>query len=149
MDDADETRNSAMDVAEWEQDSTHAFIIATFDPATQRRTAISVNSSAAALLGMHREELLARYMQHDVPLALPPLDALRHLLNALRLSAFDTSSQRYYRMLVDGGRSAALVCTQTVRIFDARRRICQVRTARPAPAAAALLASSVTPPFRA
>jgi PAS domain-containing protein len=117
-------------VAAWEEDSTHAFILATFEPATMRRTAISANPRAAALLGMHREELLARYAQHDVPLALPPLDALRHLLHALRHGAFDPASMRYHRMLVDGGRGVALVCTQTVRIFDDRRRICQVRTAR-------------------
>jgi hypothetical protein len=109
--------NNNMDVVEWEEDSTHAFIVATFHPLNQRRTAISANSRAAALLGMHREELLARYAQHDVPLALPPLDG------------------------------AALVCTQTVRVFDARRRICQVREARPAPAATAPLpARSVLPP---
>jgi hypothetical protein len=38
-------------------------------------------------------------------------------------------------MLVDGGRGAVLVCTQTVRVFDDRRRICQVRTAPFAPIA--------------
>ena len=84
---------------------------------------VAVNSRAAELLGIRCKELLARSAWHDVPLALPPLDALRALLHALSASGGANTVTRYFRVLVNGGQSAALVCSSSVKILDTCGRV--------------------------
>ena len=107
----------------WEHDAVHAFTCIDFAPATQERVAVNANARAAELLGMRHEELLARYAQHAVPLALPPLDVLCGFLHSL-LTAYDEIATRYARILVPGG--AALVRVSSVKAFDPLRRLRQV-----------------------
>jgi hypothetical protein len=108
--------------AEWEGDGAHGFVRAEFDPATQAPARVAVNARAAALLGMSRGELLARYARRDAPLALPPLDALRAFLHGLR-AARAAGATRYYRVVPppppDGrpAAPAALVCAVSARVF--------------------------------
>jgi hypothetical protein len=108
----------------WEHDAVHAFIRIDFAPTTLERIAYDANSRAAEMLGMRREELLARYEQHAVPLALPPLDAVCSFLLSLR-SAYDEVTTQYARVLIPGG--AALVRISRVKTYDTLRRLRQVR----------------------
>jgi hypothetical protein len=113
----------------WEHDAVHAFVRFDFAPATQERVAVDANARAAELLGMPHEELLARYARNDVPLALPPLDALCYFLHSLR-AAYDELTTRYARILVPAG--AALVRVSSAKAFDPLH---QLRQVPPAPRA--------------
>jgi hypothetical protein len=65
----------------WERDSREGYVELALDPASQRRVTVQLNSRAAAMLGMRKEELLARLATHDCPAFLPPLDFLCALLH--------------------------------------------------------------------
>jgi hypothetical protein len=116
----------------WEDDDLHGFVSAEFDPVSQARVRVAANARAAALLGMHLEELLARYARRDVPLALPPIDAMRAFLHSLHRGVFADGATCYYRIVpppCPNGRpspAAALVCAESVRVFAASGRIQEV-----------------------
>jgi hypothetical protein len=116
----------------WDDDDVHGFVGVEFDPTSQARVRVAANARAAALLGMHREELLVRFARRDVPLALPPLDALRAFLDGLRRGACADEATRYYRIVpppLANGRSApapALVCAVSVRVLAPCRRVQEV-----------------------
>ena len=116
----------------WESDEVHGFICARFDPATQTCLHVTANKSFAAIMGMHREELLTRFARHDALLPAPPLDCLRALLHGLA-AARTPYRTRYYRLVPSppgDGRSAAapvLVRATAVRVYDRSNRIVEVR----------------------
>jgi hypothetical protein len=120
---------------EWNADAVHGFVCTNFDPTSQARVRVTANARAAELLGMHREELLARYTRRDVPLALPPLDALRAFIHGL-LRTRDADATRYYRIVPPppgDGRAApppALVCATSARILDPFGRVVQATLPR-------------------
>jgi hypothetical protein len=145
----------AADDAEWEQDAVHGYMRARFDPATQACVHLAANARAAALLGLRREELLARFARCDAPLALPPLDAVRAFIHGLR-DVGAAAATRYYRIVppppahpppcsgVSAQRSGedpeplsppppVLVHAHTVRVFDAYGRLVEVRVLTFAP----------------
>jgi hypothetical protein len=123
--------------AQWENDSVHAFIELHFDPATQMRVAGACNARAASLLGMEQHELLDRLQRDDVPLPFAPIDAIAMFLHSLSVSRDDVNTC-YHRLLLpqrasgigtpphEQPPSAALVCSTTVKAFDAHGRVHKV-----------------------
>jgi PAS domain-containing protein len=140
----------------WQEEIDCGFIRLRVDPRTQHRRHVSANARAAALAGMHREELLARFAHHDVPLPFSDLDFLRFFVFFLR----GEPTTCYCRFIL--GSPAAprgvLVRYDTHSVYDSCGRVVEVRAraraeppvvaprARrasdgPAPAAAAGIAS--------
>jgi hypothetical protein len=130
--------------AEWERDSTHAFLELHFDPRTQLRVAGSANTRAASLLGMAQSDLLERLQRDDVPLPFSPVDAIAMLLHSLRVAREDLDTC-YFRLspsgssFVDAGTPppavppAVLVCSTTVKDFDACGSVHKVLPPPPLP----------------
>ena len=119
----------------WEGEAVQGFICARFDPTSQACLHVTANERFAAMMGMHREELLARFARHDAPLPAPPLDCLRALLHGLAAPRAPYRT-RYYRLVPpppgDGRPAAppALVCATAVRVYDRSNRIVAVRRER-------------------
>jgi hypothetical protein len=61
----------------WERDAEEGFVEFVFDPATERRVNVILNSRAAGMGGAHKEEALARLAAHDAPISCLPLDFLQ------------------------------------------------------------------------
>jgi hypothetical protein len=120
----------------WDGDDVHGFVCTAFD-SLQARVRVAVNARAAALLGMHREELMLRYARRDVPLALPPVDALRAFIHGLHRGACTDEATRYYRIVpppLANGRSApppALVCAVSVRVLASCGHVQEVGSREP------------------
>jgi hypothetical protein len=126
----------------WEKDTTHAYIERRFHSDTQLCVGVAANSRAAALLGMRREDLLAQLERGDVPLPLPPLDAVAVFLHALGTSR-DAIATRYFRLVPPavashagywtaagaepGDPPAVLVCSTSAKRFDTDGRVVKVR----------------------
>ena len=124
----------------WEADGQHAFIQLDFCPDQQRvRRAFANTRAAELLLGCSREELLARLSEQRLPLPLPPVDAIRAFIYALRrvaLSAAEGQTERafheegrsFYRMMTRGERGCAvLVCDSWTKSWDRQGRMLQVQ----------------------
>ena len=109
----------------WEDDTENGFVCVDLDPNTQERIAVAANSRAAEILGLRRAELLECFERNDVPFPLAPLDAVRCFLGSL-LRARDRAATLHYRILVDGGRGAALVRVSSIKTFNACGQLCQV-----------------------
>jgi hypothetical protein len=110
-----------------------------FDPATQRRSNVILNSRAAALAGMHKEEVLARLAAHEAPLAALPLDFLRIVLHQALRAAVAPSGGRhadvlYVRMVrtEPRRRGANLARVEAIKLFNGRGQVTQVSRADPA-----------------
>ena len=125
---------AADEAAQWDHDMLHAFICVDLAPDTQDRVAVAFNARAADLLGLQPAELRASFATHRVPLALSPLDAVRCFLHSLR-NCRSEATTRYCRVLLDKGRSAALVCTNGSKAFNACGQLCQVPRRRTPPPA--------------
>ncbi len=122
----------------WERDGAEGFIEFTFDPATQQRTHVQLNSRTAAIAGMHKEEVLARLAAHDAPISFLPLDYLCALLHqSLRAAAPSGgagpagrahSDVMHVRMTRTGSRAggSSLVRMEVVTVFNARGQVTQV-----------------------
>ncbi len=65
----------------WEREQEYGFMQVSFDPETQERRSLFVNTRFAELCGFHREEMLARFGNYDVEVPRPELDSLRILLD--------------------------------------------------------------------
>ena len=121
----------------WERDDGEGFIEFAFDPATQQRVNVMLNSLTAAIAGMHKEEVLARLAAHDAPVSFLPLDYLCALLHQSLRAAVPSgpASARahtdviHLRMACRGPmRSGSdLIRMETVKLFNAEGRVVQVR----------------------
>jgi hypothetical protein len=84
------------------------------------------------MFGMHREEMLARLANHDLPLHYIELDAMQ--MFALMILKHPTAGRKvkYFRMCTGAARfrTYILVAQYTVTIADDLGRIVQVRTCR-------------------
>jgi hypothetical protein len=91
-------------------------LVMNFDPDTQVRRGCCSSICVAQLLGMHREELLARLAQHDLPLPFIETDGLRLFMHSLcQIFAAPSPGRkldRYVRIRGAGGRGV-LICWQT------------------------------------
>jgi hypothetical protein len=65
----------------WEREEDYGFLQIVFDPNTQERRSLFMNTRFAALWGLHREEMLARFANFDVEIPRPELDSLRIFLD--------------------------------------------------------------------
>jgi hypothetical protein len=120
----------------WERDGEEGFIEFAFDPATQQRTNVMLNTFTASIAGMHKEEVLARLAAHDAPISFLPLDFLCALLHqSLRAavrsgpaSARTHTDVIHLRMACRGSqrRGSNLIRMETVKRFDAQGQVTQV-----------------------
>jgi hypothetical protein len=87
-----------------------------FDPITQRRERVAAGPRAAALLGMHAQELSARLAAFELELPFVGLDCFPNYYYEL-LHAFDRTCARYMRMATGAGaaRRGVLVHWTTVK----------------------------------
>ena len=106
------------------RDGSEGILQTTYCPKTQMRISFTANSQSADLLGMHGEEILARLAQCDLPLLLPPLDAVCVFLDCIART-MESSSTRYYRMLLSGG-TVSLVRTDSSKAFNTQGQIYEV-----------------------
>ena len=89
-------------------------LVVDFDPKTQLRRSCCSSSFAAEILGMHKEELLARIAVHEFPLPFIELDYLRLFLHGLVYDyvAPSPDRDRFIRIRGPGGRGM-LICWHT------------------------------------
>ena len=78
---SDEQEFLHLDADRWEHDDVHGFLQISYDPATNRRTNVVLNSRYAHLHGYHKEEMLARFGNHDLEVQLPDIDWLAYWLD--------------------------------------------------------------------
>jgi hypothetical protein len=120
----------------WERDGEEGFIEFAFDPITQQRTNVMLNTLTASIAGMHKEEVLARLAAHDALISFLPLDYLCALLHqSLRAavpsgpaSARTHTDVIHLRMACRGSqrRGSNLIRMETVKLFDAEGQVTQV-----------------------
>ena len=120
----------------WERDEGEGFIEFAFDPTTQQRTNVMLNTLTASIAGMHKEEVLARLAAHDAPISFLPLDYLCALLHqSLRAavpsgpaSARTHTDVIYLRMACRGSQRSGsnLIRMETVKLFNAQGQVTQV-----------------------
>jgi hypothetical protein len=120
----------------WERDGEEGFIEFAFDPVTQQRANVMLNTLTASIAGMHKEEVLARLAAHDAPISFLPLDYLCALLHqSLRAavpsgpaSARTHTDVIYLRMACRGSqrRGSNLIRMETVKLFNANGQVTQV-----------------------
>lgn len=67
----------------WENEAGLGFLRLDFDPATQLRLSVTCNSTCANLFGMHKEEVMSRFANRDIPVHFPGLDWIRLVLHEL------------------------------------------------------------------
>ena len=85
----------AQDLARWPPR------IEDFDPVTGQRKRIFLNTRFANIFGYHREELVARFANHEAGLQRTEIDSLLVLLDGLQHALDDSKAapvERYYRM---------------------------------------------------
>ena len=111
-----------------EDDIEVGFLEITYDPETQRRTHVFLNSRYAAMRGVSRAELLARFAAHAVDLPSTGPDFLAALLHGM-LHRLDAESTQYLRVAAGEGAAGPgmLVCEHSRKRFDGRGRITKVR----------------------
>jgi hypothetical protein len=130
----------------WERDGAEGYSEFAFDPATQLRVNVLLNSRTAAIAGMHKEEVLARLAAHDAPISFLPLDFLCALLHQSLRAAVPSEPSPHaaaarthtdvihlrLRMAAAGGgggaarRGSRLIRMETAKLFNARGQVTQV-----------------------
>ena len=114
----------------WESETILGLIEVEFDPRTQIRKHVSVNSRASLLWGLSRAELLERFARFDAPLPFLPLDWM--CLLTLELEARSHDEMSYYTRLVfgeGGGLRTVLACICSLKTFTAASRVSKATTA--------------------
>jgi hypothetical protein len=122
---------SGLDTSLWEQPNSCGYLSLSIDPPTQNRKEVAVNSNFPIVSGLHNEELLARFANHDLDMFCPPLDFIFFCAND-SIHGLD-SRDRYFRFFSNAGGSVkrtTLVCNSIKRLFDSTGRIRQVAVTR-------------------
>ncbi len=115
----------AAELEMWQLQNEIGFLQLTYDPSTGERIHVVINDLHAQMLGMHRDELLARFAAHDEPLRVPAQDLLLLIADdALRGFA---DGPRHYRTFLSDACVPSLVCVSTLRSHDATGRLLSVR----------------------
>jgi hypothetical protein len=116
----------------WEGDGEVAFITAMYDPPAGGRRVMACNRATAELLGMHREELLARFAARELDVPCLDVDWLANFLHELEFPA-EVRGERFVRMAVrrgpgeGAGRRGLLVRHLRVKVFDGAGTVVRVR----------------------
>lgn len=98
----------------WEAEQQYGCIEISFDPVTGQRKRIFLNTRFANIYGFHREELVARFANHDAGLQRTDIDSLLVLLDGLQHALDDSKAapvERYFRMYSGPARTPLLVWT--------------------------------------
>ena len=111
----------------WEDDPECAFICTHFDPAHGDRRMLVCNRRHADLLGMHKEELLARFARREMYVPFVPADWLANFVHDLDFGD-EPRTYRFLRMVTwaGGTRRAVLVQNTKVKVFDSSGRVSRV-----------------------
>jgi hypothetical protein len=123
---ADDSGRSA-ETSMWQEQCSLGYLSVSSDGLTQRRTGVSVNARLSAMWGMHAEELIARFANHDLHLHCPALDLIFLMMDELVF--FQQDRVRYYRMfgsLTGRNRGMILVCSDVRKVFDSAGKHTQV-----------------------
>jgi hypothetical protein len=106
-----------------------AFISVAYDEATNERLVVGSNERMAEIAGMRREELLARFADHEVELPFLEADWLAYFLLDLEfVTSGETRTQLYLRCAIGRGLGrAALLRTVKQRHFNGWGRVTRVR----------------------
>ena len=110
--------------AEFESKTEYALLKIDFDPVDQSKLNILVNSRAASLWNMKKDEFLLRFATYDLPLPCLELDWLRFLVVYMQDYFLDMTSY-YLRFLSVGSTQALLVSLTSKKTFNAIGRITQ------------------------
>jgi hypothetical protein len=109
----------------WQSQSWCGFLQLFYDPDTGERTGVAFNEVQARLFGMQCDELLARFIAHDLPLPFAPQDLLLLLTDAVANEHSD--GERYFRT-IQPSRLPALVCVSTKRSYNHAAQLIAVRS---------------------
>jgi hypothetical protein len=109
-----------------------AFISVAYDEATNERQVVASNERMAEMAGIRREELLARFADHEVELPFLEADWLAYFLLDLEfVTSGETRTQLYLRSAIGRGpnrwRRGVLLRTMKQRHFDGWGRVTRVR----------------------
>ena len=128
----------------WEDDPECGFMCTLFDSARGNRRMFACNRRAAEMVGMHKEELLARYARRDVDVPFVQADWLANFVHDLDY-ADEARNERFLRMALwlGGVRRPALVHSTKVKVFDSAGRVSRVAPARPRHCTKARLAPAI------
>jgi hypothetical protein len=125
-----EVTNRLLNEAEelWEIDCEWGYQVITLDPVRQVRRDHRINSKLASMFGMHREEMLARLANHDLPIYFIEVDAMSMFVLMILKHPAPGRRVKYFRMCTGSGRfrTVILVAQYTVTIADDQGRIVQV-----------------------
>ncbi len=116
----------------WEGDTEQGLIRIEYNPTTQMRENVIINSRAASLWGMPKDDLVFRFLTYDVPLPCSELDWLRNLVIDAECHFHDVTVH-YLRMVIGAGSKvrAMLVCQTVVKTFNPVGRISQAKQLSP------------------
>ena len=119
----------------WDKQEIYGFMEIGLDPISKQRTHIIMNTRFANIHGFHKEELYARFANHDADLQRTDIDNLLMMLDGLHHMLDDSkaaSVERYYRMHSRG--RPLLVWSLWGKAFNALGQVYKARI--PPPAAA-------------
>lgn len=111
---------------EWASDHSIGYQIITLDPDSQVRKDHKINSGLASMFGMHKEEMLSRLANHDLPLHYIDVDAMCMLALMVLKHPVPGRKVKYFRMCAGRARRCILVAQYSVVIADDFGRIVQV-----------------------
>jgi hypothetical protein len=121
----------ARDAELWEDEEEWSFVRVALDCETRERRRVWCNKRAAAMLGMHREEALARFAGRELELPFVEADWLANFIHDLEF-AEETRNERYLRLVVGSGEGRRAVLARSVKVkhFDAVGRVTRVSLRR-------------------
>ena len=111
----------------WEDDPECGFMCTLFDSARGNRRMFACNRRAAEMVGMHKEELLARFARREMYVPFVPADWLANFVHDLDYGD-EPRTYRFLRMVTwaGGTRRAVLVQNTKVKVFDSSGRVSRV-----------------------
>ena len=110
-----------------------AFMSLRFDPKTQIRQRVWANSMQAGISGIHREELLARFANHDLTFGMSDIEFLCLCIDDL-LNGMADRAERFYRQIFvcsNGAVRAVLLHGSRARTYNSVGQLVQVIFAAP------------------
>ena len=113
----------------WEEETELGLMQVDLEPKTQRRLRVMVNTRAASLWGLHREEMLARIALHEAPLPFADLDVLCNFVTEME-AALTGKRVLYVRLCVGNNvaQQNLLVRLTRCKIFNLEGQLCQAST---------------------
>jgi hypothetical protein len=98
----------------WENDQTFGFFEVAYNPTNKKRENMIMNARFAHIFGFHKEELYARFANHEADMQRTMIDSLLLMMEGLQHVLDDSKSasvERYFRMFSGPARTPLLVWT--------------------------------------